>query len=81
MLRVPTEGDGHDEVVDDAAAGDEGQQPLQHLGGAAAALEEGQHGEEHGEGEAVDGHAVARRLLQDAGGAALEGERVERVEG
>lgn len=74
---VVEEGYRHHDVVDNAAARDEGQQPFQDLGGAATALEEGQHGEDHGDGEAVDGDAVLGSFPEDGRGPAVAGEGVE----
>lgn len=74
---VVQEGNGHDDVVYHAAARDEGQQPLEDLGGSAAALEEGQHGEDHGDGEAVDGDAVLGGFPEEGRGAAVACEGVE----
>lgn len=69
--------DGHDEVVDNAAARDEGQQPVEHLCGAAAALQEGEQGEDHGDGEAVDGHTVLGGLAEQGRGATVERQAVQ----
>ena len=74
---VEDEGDVHDDEINHAAGGDDVDEPGDDLGGAAAALKEGQHGEDHDDEEAVEGHAVAPGLAQEAGGAALEGEAVE----
>lgn len=78
---VKEEGDAHGDVVHDASARDEGEQDAQSLGRAAVELQEGQEREEHGDGKAVDGHAVLSRLAEESRGTSLEGETVERTGG
>lgn len=69
--------DAHDDVVDDAAAGDEREQDTQCLGRAGAGLKEGQEGKQHGEGEAVDGDTLARAPPQKGRCSTLESQTVE----
>lgn len=70
-------GDADDDIVDDLRRGDDVGEPGEHLGRAARHVEEGEAGEHHDDGEAVDGHAAPRRLAQERGGLALEREAVQ----
>ena len=51
-------GDAHDDVVDDAARGDQVDQPGEHLGGAVGELQEGEERKAHDDAETEEGDAV-----------------------
>ncbi|GMG16989.1 unnamed protein product [Aspergillus oryzae var. brunneus] len=53
---VVDEGDGHNEVIDQATAGDKVDEPGNGLRGTTADLEEGEEGEEHHDTEAINRH-------------------------
>lgn len=80
-LVVVQEGDGHDEVIDQAAAGDEVDEPGDGGGGPGADLQEGKEGEDHHDAKAVDGDAAFVAVAEEVGGSAFEGQTVEGASG
>lgn len=74
-------GQGDADVVDHGGALGDGLQRGDGRGRAAGDLEEGEEGEDHDDGEGVDGDAVLHGLLEDGGGLAVAGEAVEGAHG
>ena len=74
---VVDEGDGHDEIIDQATTGDEIDEPGNGLRGATPDLEEGQEGEQHHDTEAINRHAGFVAVAQETGSAALHSQTVE----
>lgn len=74
-------GQGHDDIVDDAASSNQVDEPGQHDVGARRELQEGQEGEAHDHDEAVDGHALVGHLAQEPRGPALERHAVQVTHG
>lgn len=69
--------EGHNDVVDDSAGGDQVDEPVQHHVGPGGERQEGQEGEAHHDDEAVDGHALVGHLAQETGCTALERHAVQ----
>jgi len=78
---VVDEGYSHYEVVDKTTSSHESNEPVENLGGTAAALKEGKHGEQHNHTETPDRNTRGGCLSQESRSTTLKSETVERSSG